>query len=97
MDVSEYLRFSDLNHEDREVLEPTAFRRLRALRALRGRKPKVTSGANIVVREQSKVTNTLSWLHGDHPSATLRTCLGSASLMTQRMDNRSAVVHPLSR
>ena len=34
----EYLRFSDLNHEDREVLEPTAFRRLRALR---GRKPKV--------------------------------------------------------
>ncbi len=35
-----------MNHEDREdfeVLEPTAFRRLRALRALRG-KPKVTKG-----------------------------------------------------
>ena len=43
------------------------------------------NGANIAVREQSNVTNTLSWLYGDHPSATLRTCLGSASLMTQRM------------
>ena len=55
------------------------------------------SGANIAVREQSNVTNTLSWLYDDHPSASLRTCLGSASLMTQRMDNGSADAHPLSR
>ena len=32
------------------------------------------NGANIAVREQSNVTNTLSWLYGDH--------LGSASLTT---------------
>ena len=37
------------------------------------------------------------FIHGDHPSASLRTCLGSASLMTQRMDNGSADAHPLSR